>query len=151
MTTLLIEDRGEVYKTAKSIDSSVLGFVNESLESQFNALENGLKTEHLETVQNLFGITLEELADLLLVSPRTLLRRKKEAVLPLDESDRLQEILLVFKKAIAVLGSERHAKEWFKTENYALAYKIPLHLIRTTPGRKLIEELLHRIEHGIFV
>lgn len=111
----------------------------------------GLATKIIETIQSRLGLSNAELSDLLLVAPRTLDRRKKEATLPADESERSYRIARLTELAADITGSMEKASEWFKKPNFALGNKKPIELIKTEPGARLVERTLHQIEHGITV
>jgi putative toxin-antitoxin system antitoxin component (TIGR02293 family) len=49
-----------------------------------------------------------------------------------------------------VLGSTDKAARWLHTENRALGGQTPLALLDTDLGTRQVEEVLGRIEHGVF-
>ena len=57
---------------------------------------------------------------------------------------------VLFDRALEVLGEKEAARHWFKTSNKALGGRSPLEFADTEPGAREVEELLGRIEHGIF-
>lgn len=111
----------------------------------------GLASDILQTIQSRLGLSKLELSDLLMVSPRTIDRRKKEKVLPADESERSYRIARLTDLAAEVTGSMEKGSAWFKKPNYALGDKKPIELIKTEPGARLVERTLHQIHHGITV
>lgn len=114
-------------------------------------ISDGLTTGILKTIQNRLGLSNLDLSELLMISPRTLDRRKKEAILPADESERSFRIARLTELASDVLGDMEKASEWFKTTNYALGKVKPIDLVKTEPGARLVERTLRQIEHGITV
>jgi putative toxin-antitoxin system antitoxin component (TIGR02293 family) len=86
-----------------------------------------------------------------LISPRTINRRKSEERLPPDESERIFRIGRLIEIAVSVIGSEEEARAWMKEENFALGGKTPLEMASTQPGAELVERVLHQIDHGITV
>ncbi len=114
-------------------------------------ISNGLATGILSIIQDRLGISNKDLSKLLLISPRTLDRRKKEAVLPADESERSFRIARLTDLASEVLGSMEKVSVWFKEPNFALGNKPPIELVKTEPGARLVERILHQIRHGITV
>ncbi len=53
-------------------------------------------------------------------------------------------------QAIGALGSSERASRWLQAGNRALGGTTPLQLQDTDPGRRQVEELLGRLEHGIY-
>jgi uncharacterized protein (DUF2384 family) len=60
----------------------------------------------------------------------------------------LDELLLV-ERAQAVIGVER-LSEWMQTPLSALGGRTPYSLLASAEGRKQVEILLGRIEHGVY-
>jgi len=114
-------------------------------------ISEGLHTDILATIQNRLNLSNHELADLLLISPRTLDRRKKESVLPSDESERSYRIARLTDLAFQIFGSKEKAAKWFNEPNYALGNKKPIELVKTEPGARLVENTLGRIRYGVTV
>ncbi len=57
----------------------------------------------------------------------------------------------VLTLAISVFGDPTKAGRWLSKPKHQLGGKTPLELIDTEAGAKAVEEMLHQIEHGIFV
>jgi putative toxin-antitoxin system antitoxin component (TIGR02293 family) len=96
-----------------------------------------------------FGLSREETSQALDLPPRTLARRKQEQRLRSDESDRLFRLVRVAAQATETLGDES-GKQWLHTPNRALGGQRPLELLDTDIGSRQVEEVLGRIEHGVF-
>lgn len=119
------------------------------LSTAAHRVSEGLPTGSLDTVQTRLELSNKELAEVVLISPRTLTRRKKEKTLPPDESERVYRINRLVEIAADVLGGQVEAREWMKEPNFALGDEVPLSLAKTEPGAQLVERVLHQIEHGI--
>jgi len=126
-------------------------YVAWDLSKAASMVSSGLPTEILKTIQARLGLSNIELSDLLMVSPRTLDRRKKEATLPADESERSYRIARLTELASELTGSGEKASQWFKKPNFALGNKTPLEMMQTEPGARLVERTLNQIRHGITV
>ena len=101
-------------------------------------------------LQEKLGVTARALAAVAGIADRTLTRRRKEGRLQTDESDRLLRVGSLFDRAVEVLGSEDAARTWLKTPRSALDDRSPLESADTEPGAREVEDLLGRIEHGVF-
>jgi putative toxin-antitoxin system antitoxin component (TIGR02293 family) len=84
----------------------------------------------------------------LVVPARTLGRRTDK--LNLEESDKVQRLERVLSHAIRVLGSSEKANRWLRKPNRALEQSIPIELLISETGARQVEEILGRIEHGMF-
>lgn len=114
------------------------------------SVEAGLPYASLEAVMTRFGFTRPEMSGVLRLPPRTMARRKREARLNADESDRLLRLARIGAEAARILGDEGNAVGWLRDPNRALGYEIPLGLLQTDIGARQVEQILGRIEHGVF-
>jgi putative toxin-antitoxin system antitoxin component (TIGR02293 family) len=113
-------------------------------------IREGLPFESIELVMERFGISREEISWALDLPARTLARRKLEQRLRRDESDRLFRLVRIASQAAEVLGGNGQASRWLHTPNRALGGKPPLELLDTDLGSRQVEEVLGRIEHGVY-
>lgn len=97
------------------------------------------------------GLTNEELASVLGVSPRTV-ARLDPATSHLDpvSGDRLVRSARLFAIAAEVLEDTPAAAQWLKAPQRALGGAVPLELAQTDVGTRAVEALLGRMEHGVF-
>jgi len=114
------------------------------------AITNGLPASLVRELARRMGVTLEDLAGLLRLNPRTLQRRLGEGVFDLSESERLWELARLFYRAMQVLESEAGAVHWFKNPIQALGWATPLAYARTAVGLRELDNILGRIEHGVY-
>lgn len=113
-------------------------------------VRRGLPYAALEAVMGELGLSREQVAEALHLPERTLARRKKDRRLHPDESDRLFRLARIAAQAAEVLGSTEKAARWLQRPNRALGGRVPLGLLDTDPGTREVEEVLGRIEHGVY-
>lgn len=90
-------------------------------------------------------------ADLTEVIPRrTLTSMRNVRRLTPEQSDRVARTAGIAALAHRVFGDPEIAREWLLTPNPALGSEVPLRLLRTGSGAHLVEEVLVRIEHGVY-
>jgi len=112
------------------------------------AIREGFPQKVIEEVIQSAGITLQELATALDLSPRSLQRRRREGRLARFESDRLYRLARIVALAKHYLGDDQVATRWLKRPNRALGGQVPLALIDTEPGARAVENVLGRIAYG---
>lgn len=110
----------------------------------------GLPYATLEAIATGFAIPLAVLVHILHLPPRTLARRKKSGRLSPGESDRLLRLARVVARAAEVLGSDERAGAWLRGPVRALGGVRPLDLLDTDLGAQQVEQVLGRIEHGVY-
>jgi putative toxin-antitoxin system antitoxin component (TIGR02293 family) len=95
---------------------------------------------------------LTDVAAYLGVSPATMRRymAKPSAMLPIAVGARVATIDRLWSHALRTFGGDEAARDWLGTEQPALDYAIPAELLTTEQGCAAVEEVLGRIEHGVF-
>lgn len=95
------------------------------------------------------GLLSAEEVDRLVLPRRTLShRRTRGERLTLDESDRLARIARVLAVAEDSFGNADKAGRWLRRPSRVLRGEVPLALVVTTDGARLVEDELTRIASG---
>lgn len=138
---------------SESKDENIVSepYISWDLLTAASRISSGLATDILATIQARLKISNRQLSELMMVSTRTLDRRKKEKTLPPDESERSYRVARLTDRAYQIFKDEDEVARWFSESNFALGSKKPIELAKTEPGARLVEQLLGRIEHGITV
>ena len=113
-------------------------------------LREGFPMAEFRLLQELLRISEEELGRLLGISPATLHRRKKSGHLETPESERIVRFSRLFGLTMEVFQAKDATREWLKTENPGTASESPLSYADTEFGAREVENLLGRIDHGVF-
>jgi putative toxin-antitoxin system antitoxin component (TIGR02293 family) len=96
------------------------------------------------------GFTVDELARLVHIPPRTYARRvASKAKLSLPEGERAVRVMRLYDRAKELFGTHDNTREWLNSEIPALGWRTPLDFARTEQGAREVEDLIGRIEHGI--
>lgn len=119
---------------------------------QHRAILKGARFEEIETLRRRLDLSTADMADLVLISQRTLSRRRKEGRLEPDESDRVLRVRRLLEQASELFDrDELKARRWFRTEFEDLGGESPLSLARTDAGAREVERFIGRLEHGVFM
>lgn len=111
----------------------------------------GFRVEHLAQLEKHSGLTRERIAQFAAISPRTLARRQREGQLSSEESDRLLRASRIFELVVNLFeGDKDEAKRWLLDPNPALGGASPLEFTSTEVGAREVENLVGRLEHGVF-
>jgi putative toxin-antitoxin system antitoxin component (TIGR02293 family) len=96
------------------------------------------------------GFSRTEIFDFV-VPRRTLARRRQSGQpLSLEESDRAVRLARLTAMAERVFGNDTKAHRWLRKPSPMLDGSTPLALLKSETGAQLVEQVLHRIDHGIF-
>ena len=110
------------------------------------AVRSGFPYGAFEALVEAMAVGTKVLAGILMIPPR----RKRAGRLGVEESDRLYRFARVLAHAMSVIGNIERASEWMLTPNRALGGVKPLDLMDTEAGAEEIDEVLGRLEYGIF-
>jgi putative toxin-antitoxin system antitoxin component (TIGR02293 family) len=111
----------------------------------------GFSFQLLPEFESRAGVSLAEIASIIGIPPRTLARRKSSGRLTSDESEKLLRLSSVFEQAVDLFeGDETEARQWLTTAKKALENQTPLAYSRTELGAREVENLIGRLEHGVF-
>ena len=114
-------------------------------------IEAGLPFKALESLAALSGLPVTLIASTIGIPERTLARRRAAGKFATDESERLLRISTMFEKAVELFeGDVPGAMTWLTTPKRALGYQTPLAYSRTELGGREVENLIGRLEHGVF-
>jgi len=96
------------------------------------------------------GYSEQELAALV-VPKRTLARRRSDdELLSVEETDKALRLKRVAALAERIFGDPDKAHRWMRKSKSSLAGETPLAYLASENGARIVEDMLHRIEHGIF-
>ncbi len=114
-------------------------------------LRRGLSFQKLVQFQHTSLLPLDTIAQAIQLPKRTLVRRKKERRLHADESERLLRLALLFEKAVHLFdGDAAAARAWLARPCKALGRVPPLVVAETELGARAVEDVIGRLEHGVF-
>jgi putative toxin-antitoxin system antitoxin component (TIGR02293 family) len=110
----------------------------------------GLPVQELKDLQASLDVPMEKLVPMLGISKATLHRRKAGGRLGPAESDRVVRFARLMGKAVEVLQSEENARQWLTLPQFGLGGAVPLEYAETEVGAREVEDLLGRIEYGVY-
>ena len=113
-------------------------------------IQKGLRFSELETLQTSIGMPFEQLAAKLCISRSTLQRRKAAGRLSPDESDKVLRFAGLLEHATDVFGDVDKARAWLKHPQYGLGGAVPLDYAETEIGAREVDNLLGRIDYGVY-
>lgn len=114
-------------------------------------LKQGLPYRAVTSLQKNSGLSLESISRAIQAPRRTLDRRKSAGRLTRHESERLYRLALVCEKAATLFEGDREAaRDWLTSPCKALGGATPLAMAETEIGAREVENVIGRLEHGVF-
>ena len=97
------------------------------------------------------GLAEEQVGKAIALKPSALAKRRADGRFTVDESDRLVRLGRLWAAALELHeGDEAAARRWMTGGKAALGGGTPLELARTEVGAREVEQLIGRLEHGVF-
>ena len=114
-------------------------------------VEKGFPYRAFENLLARLDVSPTELIELLQIPQRTLTRRRKAGRFAADESERLLRLSRVLDTAVELFeGDRKGSVVWLRSPNRALNGETPLVMSKTEIGAREVENLIGRLEHGVF-
>jgi putative toxin-antitoxin system antitoxin component (TIGR02293 family) len=114
-------------------------------------VRQGIPARALKSFAETLKLNLTDIAQVVHIPRRTLERRIADnARLRTPESERVVRLGRIYAKARDVFEDGEEAARWLIEPLESFAGKTPLELSSTEPGAREVEQILGRIEHGVF-
>jgi putative toxin-antitoxin system antitoxin component (TIGR02293 family) len=135
----------------KTVFPGGLGLRAKDAVGLVKVLEDGLPFRALSRFQKKSGLPWAVIAGILRLPRRTLARRKAAGRLAGPESERLFRLVDLYEKAVGLFeGNPLAARNWLQSPNRGLGHISPLALATSEIGARAVEDLIGRLEHGVY-
>jgi putative toxin-antitoxin system antitoxin component (TIGR02293 family) len=150
-------DGGEIQRVAELFGGAkVLRHELRNALDVHDALTEGLPgeavTQLMHNVRNVLGVRDDALEGALGMSARTVQRFKRAPRKRLSraQSGQVWTFAKILARATGVLGTRELAEHWLASPAMALDRRRPVELLATAAGVEMVEDLLGRIEYGVY-
>lgn len=138
-------------QTSYKFRGESVGIKAGNMGSVIEIVREGLPYTAITTLGKESGISIESIANVVQIPMRTLARRKQAGRLAQSESERLLRLGMVFEKSLDLFEGDREAAlRWLNAPAKAFAGETPLSMTQTEVGAREVEDLIGRLEHGVF-
>jgi len=124
------------------------------INSDFDVItlsNEGITKRSVESLVSYLGISKKAFAENILdTSVKTIERKKDTDKLGKQASSMVIEIAKVMEHALDVFEDEEKVKGWLNSPIWALRYQKPIDLMDTSTGLKMVDNILGRIEYGVY-
>jgi len=128
--------------------AQLLGIRASNLNELLRAIARGIPYDAIEALQRAIGVDVGEMIQ---VPPRTLRRRRNEGRFTPEESDRLVTAARVISRVLDLFqGDAQAARTWLADPAVAFGGATPLEVARSETGAREVENLIGRIQYGVF-
>lgn len=114
-------------------------------------INSGLPYRTFEKLRSEIGLSSKELAKIVRIAPRTLTRRKTAKKFQPDESDRILRASRVYDQTLLLFDGDREeARTWLTSARRTFNGSSALEFAMTEVGAREVEDLIGRLERGVF-
>ena len=132
--------------------STILGIKQSSLGKTIERLAEGLPFECIHNLQKISDLPLDQILKAINLPRRTLFRRKASGRLAPEESEQLYRLANLIAKAVGLFeGDMAGGIRWLNIPAPALGYVTPLSVAGTDLGTREVENIIIRLEHGVYM
>jgi putative toxin-antitoxin system antitoxin component (TIGR02293 family) len=110
----------------------------------------GISKVSFESFKNRAGLDYNQMALLLSVARNTLINKKGEELFDVTISEKLISLAEVYTHGFDVFGSENTFIDWLNAPSRALGMVTPFSMLQTQYGRQEVQNVLGRIEWGVY-
>ena len=141
-TSETVAETALMYNASRFDDSGVF--------QMMDVARRGISFKIFEGLSRKFPFTMQDWADFLHISGKTLSRYQKEdKVFDTLQSEKILQIEMLYARGEEVFGDSEHFLIWLQTENLALGKIKPQDILDSGFGISLLMDELTRIEHGV--
>ncbi|MDP9076223.1 MAG: DUF2384 domain-containing protein [Bacteroidota bacterium] len=115
-----------------------------------NIARKGFSKRTLLALAKRISLNIQELANILHISERTLQRYDDDAIIKTEYAEKAVELARLYTRGEEVFGSIDKFKLWVKAPSLIFNGEAPVTILDTSAGFDLVFKELGRIEHGIF-
>ncbi|MGZ3872967.1 MAG: type II RES/Xre toxin-antitoxin system antitoxin [Mucilaginibacter sp.] len=115
-----------------------------------NLARKGFSKRALLALAKKISLNIQELANILHISERTLQRYDDDAIIRTEYAEKAVELARLYARGEEVFGSIDKFKRWIKAPSVVFNGEAPVSILDTSAGFDMVFKELGRIEHGIF-
>jgi putative toxin-antitoxin system antitoxin component (TIGR02293 family) len=128
-----------------------MGVATDDAVKAVRLVRAGFPFKVLAKFQKATDLPWTEISRFVAIPQRTLTRRQSQGTLQPDESDRVLRASAIFDLAVDLFeGDTAEARKWLQTPQPGLGGETPLDFASTEVGARAVENLIGRLEHGVF-
>lgn len=118
--------------------------------SYIQAIELGLTKQNFDSLKTYTGLSVEQLAEIIGITPRTIQRTRSMDHFKASISEKMLELADLYSFGHQVFADKKKFQNWMECPIQSLGNKPPLSLIYSRYGLDLVRDELGRIAYGVY-
>ena len=115
-----------------------------------SSLREGYPYEAVNYVLETTCVSRRDLSNILHISTRQLTRYQHDDRLSPEQSNFLYELSRVYARGRDIFGDQPTFEKWLQRPQMALGMEVPLTLLDTSEGFRIVNDVLSQIEYGFY-
>jgi len=115
-----------------------------------SSLRQGFPYEAVNFVLETTCVSRKDISNILHISTRQLTRYQHDDRLSAEQSNFLYELSRVYMRGQDIFGDQPTFENWLQRPQMALGMEVPLSLLDTTEGFRMVNDVLSQIEYGFY-
>ncbi|HEY8784799.1 MAG TPA: antitoxin Xre/MbcA/ParS toxin-binding domain-containing protein [Mucilaginibacter sp.] len=115
-----------------------------------NYLREGFPYGAVDVVLEKTCVSRRDLSNILHISTRQLTRYQHDDRLSAEQSNFLYELSRVYVRGQDIFGDQPTFEKWLQRPQMALGMEIPLNLLDTSEGFRMVNDVMSQIEYGFY-
>jgi putative toxin-antitoxin system antitoxin component (TIGR02293 family) len=115
-----------------------------------SCLRLGFPYEAVNFVLEKTCVSRKDLSNILHISTRQLTRYRDDDRLSAEQSNFLYELSRVYVRGQDIFGDQPTFENWLQRPQMSLGMEVPLALLDTTEGFRMVNDVLSQIEYGFY-
>lgn len=113
-------------------------------------IRDGIPKVAVDNLLEKTSVSRTQLSQIIHISLRQLNRYQDDDLLSVEQSNFLYEFTRIYIRGLDIFGDVQTFDKWLMRHNLALGDKIPLELLDTSEGIRLVDDVLSQIEYGFY-
>ncbi|TSJ36590.1 DUF2384 domain-containing protein [Mucilaginibacter corticis] len=115
-----------------------------------DCIRHGVPYDAIEIILDRTSVSRKVLAQILHLSVRQMNRYDKNDLLPVEQSGFIYEFSRLYIRGLDIFGDVETLENWLNRPQLALGNQVPLELLDTAEGYRLVHDVLAQIEFGFY-
>ncbi len=146
----IVREPAVAYASLGSNLNSIVSIDKDDSISYLEIIHRGVSYSVLTDFMKLSSLHIDVLADILHITSRTLRRQTDKKLLSIPISEKLVELIRLYKWGHEVFGDTQIFNEWMHRRIRSLGYRVPIEIIDTSIGVEIVYNELSRLTYGVY-
>ncbi len=138
------------YRSMHNSFKSIINISPDNNHKYLHIIKDGVGASALQDFMDISQIHIDLMAEILHLNSRTLRRIQENDILNTLISEKLVELIRLYKLGHEVYGDIKVFNEWMNTKIKGIGYLRPLDIIDTSIGIDIVTDELNRLIYGVY-